>query len=96
MSDLYWLTDEQPARLLRYFPKSRECARGDNRRVLSGIIVVNRDGLRSRDASWDYGPAKPVLSLSKGRSSIAWKRWSDMGIFVRMMEGLATPQAPDH
>ena len=24
-----------------------------------------------------------------------WKRWSDKGIFIRMMEGLATPQAPD-
>lgn len=24
-----------------------------------------------------------------------WKRWSDKGIFIRMREGLATPQAPD-
>lgn len=24
-----------------------------------------------------------------------WKRWGDKGVFVRMMEGLAAPQAPE-
>src|SRR3546814_8614220 len=46
MSDLYWLTDEQMARLQPYFPKSHGRARVDDRRVLSGIIFVNRNGLR--------------------------------------------------
>ncbi len=44
MSDLYWLTDEQMARLRPYFPKSHGKPRVDDRRVLSGIIFVNRNG----------------------------------------------------
>ncbi|OWR00220.1 IS5 family transposase [Sphingopyxis witflariensis] len=87
MSDLYWLTDEQMARLQPYFPKSHGRKRVDDRRVLSGIIFVNRNGLRWRDAPREYGPAKTLYNR--------WKRWSDKGIFVRMMEGLATPQAAD-
>ena len=39
MSDLYWLTDEQMARLEPYFPKSHGKPRVDDRRVLSGIIL---------------------------------------------------------
>ena len=45
MSDLFWLTDEQMARLQPYFPKSHGRERVDDRRVLSGIIFVNRNGL---------------------------------------------------
>ena len=36
MSDLYWLTDEQMARLEPFFPKSHGKPRVDERRVLSG------------------------------------------------------------
>ena len=87
MSVLFWLTDEQMARLQPYFPKSHGRERVDDRRVLSGIIFVNRNGLRWRDAPREYGPAKTLYNR--------WKRWSDKGIFIPMMEGLATPQAPD-
>jgi transposase len=41
MSDLYWLTDEQMARLQPFFPKSHGKPRVDDRRVLSGIVFVN-------------------------------------------------------
>ncbi len=58
MSDVYWLTDEQMARLRPYFPKSHGKPRVDDRRVLSGIVFVNRNGLRWRDAPSDYGPHK--------------------------------------
>jgi Putative transposase of IS4/5 family (DUF4096) len=54
MSDLYWLTDEQMARLEPLFPKSHGRPRVDDRRVLSGIIFVNRSGLRWRDAPREY------------------------------------------
>ena len=37
MSDLYWLTDEQMARLEPFFSKSHGRPRVDDRRVLSGI-----------------------------------------------------------
>ncbi|WP_141914869.1 IS5 family transposase [Zymomonas mobilis] len=85
MSDLYWLTEEQMDRLRPFFPKSHGKPRVDDRRVLSGIIFVNRNGLRWRDAPLEYGPHKTLYNR--------WKRWSAMGIFIRMMEGLATGKA---
>lgn len=85
MGDLYWLTDEQMERLRPYFPKSHGKPRVDDRRVLSGIIFVNRNGLRWRDAPKDYGPHKTLYNR--------WKRWSEMGVFLGMMEGLAAESA---
>ncbi len=46
------------ARFQPYFPKSHGRERVDDGRVLSGIIFVNRNGLRWRDALREYGPAK--------------------------------------
>lgn len=43
MSDLFWLTEAQMERLRPFFPKSRGRPRADDRRVLSGIIFVNRN-----------------------------------------------------
>ena len=82
MSDLVWLTDAQLARLAPYFPKSHGKPRVDDRRVLSGIIFVNRNGLRWRDAPREYGPRKTLYNR--------WKRWSDKGVFVPIMAILAT------
>jgi transposase len=42
------LPDEQMARLQPYFPKSHGKARVDDRRVLSGVVFVSRNGLRWR------------------------------------------------
>ena len=81
MSDLFWLTDAQMARLRPFFPKSHGKPRVDDRRVLSGIIFINRNGLRWRDAPAAYGPHKTLYNR--------WKRWSDKGIFAQMMMGLA-------
>ncbi|MEW9298507.1 IS5 family transposase [Acetobacter oryzifermentans] len=55
--------------------------RVDDRRVLSGIISGNRNGMRGRDAPREYGPHKTL----KNR----WKRGADIGIFIRMMDGLS-------
>ncbi|WP_438671750.1 transposase [Pseudogemmobacter sonorensis] len=46
MSNLLWLTDVQMARLEPFFPKSPGRPRVDDFRVLSGIIFINRNGLR--------------------------------------------------
>ena len=81
MSDLFWLTDAQMARFKPFFPKSHGKPRVDDRRVLSGIIFINRNGLRWRDAPKEYGPHKTLYNR--------WKRWSDKGIGARMMAGLA-------
>jgi transposase len=81
MSDLFWLTDAQMARLEPFFPKSHGKPRVDDRRVLSGIIFINRNGLRWRDAPAAYGPPKTLYNR--------WKRWSEKGIFARMLLELA-------
>lgn len=48
MSDLYWPTDEQSARLELYFPESHGKPLIDGRGVLSGIVFVSSNGLRWR------------------------------------------------
>ena len=81
MSDLFWLTDAQVARLKPFFPRSHGVPRVDDRRVLSGMIFVNRNGLRWRDAPGDYGPHKTLYNR--------WFRWSRMGVFARILLELA-------
>jgi putative transposase len=46
MSDLFWLSKAQMARLCPYFPKSHGMPRVDDRQVLGGIIFFNRNGSR--------------------------------------------------
>ncbi len=65
MSDLFWLTDEQIERLRPFIPKSHGKPRVDDRRVLSGIVFVNRDGLRWRDTPSAYGPCKMLYNRWK-------------------------------
>ena len=81
MSNLFWLTDAQMARLRPFFPRSHGRPRVDDLRVLSAIIFINRNGLRWCDAPREYGPAKTLYNR--------WKRWSDNGVFARIMVGLA-------
>ena len=73
------------ARLQPFFPKNHGKPRVDDRRVLSGIIFINRNGLRWRDAPRAYGPPKTLYNH--------WKRWSDKGVFARMLDGLAAEAA---
>ena len=51
MSELFWLSDAQMERLKPFFPKSRGKPRVDDRRVLSGIIFIQRNGLM-----WKHAP----------------------------------------
>lgn len=44
MRVLFWLRDEQMARLEPYFPKSHGKPRVDDRRILSGVVYVNGNG----------------------------------------------------
>ena len=85
MRNLFWLTVEQIARLRPFFPKSHGKPRVDDLRVLSGIIFINRNGLRWCDAPREYGPAKTLYNR--------WKRWGDRGVLARMMQGLAAEAA---
>lgn len=87
MSSFFWLTEDQMARLRPFFPKSHGVPLVDYRRVLSGIIFINRNGLRWCDAAKEYGPFKTLYNR--------WKRWSDMRVFARIMTGLSA-EAPDN
>ena len=67
--------------LSAYFPLSHGIARVDDRRVISGIIFVIRNGLRWRDAPDDYGPHKTIYNR--------FVRWSRLGVFNKIFAELA-------
>jgi transposase len=81
MSDHYWLSEPQLEHIKPYFPRSHGKPRVDDRRVISGIIHVIRNGLRWRDAPEIYGPHKILYNR--------FVRWSRMGVFERIFSGLA-------
>ena len=83
MSGQFWLSDEQVERLRPLFPKPRGKPRVDDRRVLSGILHVLRNGLRWQDAPAVYGPHKTLYNR--------FTCWSRLGVFARMLRGLAQP-----
>ena len=81
MSDLIWLSAAQMRRIEPYFPLSHGVPRVDDRRVISGIIFVVRNGLRWRDAPKDYGPHKTIYNR--------FIRWSRLGVFNKIFAELA-------
>lgn len=81
MADLFWLTRAQLGRIAPFFPLSHGVPRVDDRRVISGILHVIRNGLRWRDAPEAYGPHKTLYNR--------FVRWSRLGIFKRIFSGLA-------
>lgn len=81
MSDHFLLTPAQMRRIEPYFPLSHGVPRVDDRRVISGIIFVIRNGLRWKDAPSVYGPPKTIYNR--------FKRWSEMGVFARIFIELA-------
>ncbi|RSU52456.1 IS5 family transposase [Sphingobium yanoikuyae] len=81
MSDLLWLSEAQMRRIEPYFPLSHGVPRVDDRRIISGIIFVIRNGLRWRDAPADYGPPKTIYNR--------FIRWSRLGVFNKIFAALA-------
>ena len=81
MSDLFLLSVGQMQRIEPFFPRSRGVARVDDRRVISGIIYVIRNGLMWKDAPSSYGPHKTLYNR--------FVRWSRMGVFDRIFAALA-------
>lgn len=55
--------------------------RVDDRRIVSGILFVIRNGLRWRDAPAEYGPAKTIYNR--------FIRWSRLGVFNRIFAAFA-------
>ncbi len=69
------------AKLSRFFPRAHGKPRVDGKRVLSGVFFFNRNGLSWRDVLKEYGLHKTLYSR--------WKRWSEKGVFARILAGLA-------
>ena len=82
MTDLIWLSEAQMRRIEPYFPLSHGVPRVDDRKVISGIIFVIRNGLRWRDAPADYGPHKTIYNR--------FVRWSRLGVFSKIFAALAS------
>lgn len=80
MSELL-LSDNQMRRIEPYFPLSHGIPRVDDRRILSGILFVIRNGLRWRDAPSSYGPHKTLYNR--------FVRWSRLDVFNRIFAELA-------
>ena len=81
MDDLLLLSDAQMRRMELYFPLPHGVPRVDDRRVLSGILFVIRNGLRWRDAPPAYEPHKAIYNR--------FIRWSRLGVFDRIFAELS-------
>ena len=78
----FWLSEAQFERLKPLLPnKPRGVPRVDDRRVISGIIHVIRNGLMWKDAPPVYGPHKTLYNR--------FVRWSQAGVFDRIFAELA-------
>ena len=81
MTEMILLSEAQMARISPFFPLSHGIPRVDDRRVISGIMFVIRNGLRWRDVPPSYGPHKTIYNR--------FVRWSEMGVFGRIFVELA-------
>ncbi len=72
MADVVLLSPAHMRRIAPFFPLSHGIPRVDDRRVVSGIVFVIRNGLRWRDAPPGYGPHKTLYNR--------FVRWSRMGV----------------
>ena len=81
MGDLFLLSKVQMARISLHFPLSHGVPRVDDRRVVSGIVYVIRNGLQWKDAPKTYGPHKTLYNR--------FIRWSLLGVFDRIFASLA-------
>jgi transposase len=83
VSELWLLSEAQMRRIEPYFPLSHGILRVDDRRIMSGIIFVIRNGLRWRDAPVGYGPHKTIYNR--------FVRWSRLGVFNTIFAELVRP-----
>ena len=80
--NLFWLSDEQWARIEPHLPKDvRGVERADDRRVISGIVHVLRCGCRWCDCPEAYGPPTTIYNR--------FNRWSKRGRWRVIFEALA-------
>ena len=81
-SNLFWLNDEQWARIEPHLPTDvRGVDRADDRRVISGIIHVLKSGCRWCDCPPEYGPSTTIYNR--------FVRWAERGIWENLFRKLA-------
>ena len=86
MADIFLLSSSQMSKIEPFFPKSHGVARVDDRRVVSGIIYVLKNGLQWKDAPKTYGPHKTLYNR--------FRRWTELGIFDRIFSHLTASDEP--
>lgn len=86
MPDLFLLSADQMSKIEPFFPKSHGIARVDDRRVISGIIYVLKNGLQWKDAPKAYGPHKTLYNR--------FRRWTELGVFDRIFIHLSAEDGP--
>mgnify|MGYP002478288163 FL=1 len=84
VNDVFTLSERQMEQIEPFFPLAHGVPRVDDRRVLSGIVYVIRNGLQWKDAPKAYGPHKTLYNR--------FIRWSRLGVFDRIFVAL-TEQA---
>ena len=87
--ELFWLTDRQWARIEPLLPKVHTGpVRVDDRRIISGIFFVLREGCRWRALPDAYGPRTTVYNR--------YNRWSKRGLWQKLLAALVSAgAAPD-
>ena len=79
---LFWLSDEQWARIEPYLPTDvRGKKRVDDRRIVSGIVHVLRIGCRWKDCPTEYGPHTTVYNR--------FNRWAQRGVWEGLFRAFA-------
>ncbi len=81
------LTESQMEKIRPFFPRSRGVRRVDDRKVISGIIYVIKNGLQWKDAPRQYGPHKTLYNR--------FVRWSRNGVFDHIFRALARGNESD-
>ena len=76
MDRLFWLSEEQWAKIQPLLPHYGSPPRVDDRRILSGIIHMLRSGGRWCDCPREYGPSTTVYNR--------FNRWSRNGIWQKI------------
>jgi mannitol 2-dehydrogenase len=82
MAGLFWFSDAQWTRIEPLLPtNTRGLKRGDDRRVLSGIVYILRTGCRWADLPEPHGPHKTIYNR--------FVRWAERGIWEDIFAALA-------
>ncbi len=88
-SNLYWLSDEQWARIQPLLPTDvRGKPRVDDRRVISGIMHVLKTGCRWCDLPSEYGPHTTIYNR--------FVRWARRGVWEDLFNALAARGRSGH